>query len=110
MAVGLCKLCGKEKTLLYYETCDSCYRNKIAKVYNQYRLKKEHKDINKVKNKKHREVLRMAIWYDKNQTEISNILKIPQRTISTIINRYCYRCDIYGNPRPQEFNVKGRSR
>lgn len=110
MAVGLCKLCGKERNLLYYETCDPCYRNKIAKVYNQYRLKKEYKDINKIKKVKHREVLRLVIWYNKNQTETSKILNIPQRTISSILEKYCYRCDVYGNPRPKEFIGKERTR
>lgn len=110
MTKGLCKLCGKEKTLLFYDLCDTCYRNKVMNIYKYYRLKKEYKDINKVDNEKHRKILRMALWYNKSFKEISQVLEIPQRTIGWVVNKYCFRCDVYGNERPLEFCIKNRTK
>lgn len=110
MTKGLCKLCNNERVLIRYGVCDTCYRNKIMNVYKYFRLKKEYKDINKIENEKHRKILRMIIWYDKSFTEISKVMEVPQRTISWIANRYCYKCDVYGNPRPEEFCIKIRTK
>ena len=110
MTKGLCKLCGKERNIIYYNLCNNCYRNKIMDIYKYYRLKKEYKDIKKVDNEKHRKILRMVLWYDKPFNEISKVLEIPSRTISWVTNKYCYRCDVYGNPRPQEFCIKNRTK
>lgn len=103
MTKGLCKICGKEKTLVYYGLCDSCYRKEIMSVYKYYRLKKEYKSIDNIKSEKHRRVLRLAIWYDKPFVEIGKILELKPRLVSWIVNKYCYRCDIEGNPRPEEY-------
>lgn len=103
-------MCGKERMMVYYELCDFCYRNKVMNVYKYFRLKKEYKDINKIENEKYRKILRMVIWYNKSSTEISKVLEIPQRTVSSIINKHCYKCDVYGNPRPKEFCIKTRTK
>lgn len=103
-------MCNKERQLIYYNLCENCYRNKVSKVYNCYKLKKEYKNIDKIKNEKHRKVLRMTLWYNKSFVEIGKVLEIPSRTISYIINKYCFRCDKYGNPRPLEYCGKIRKK
>lgn len=108
MTRGLCKLCNEEKTLVYYGVCDYCYRHKIMNVYNCYKLRKEYKNIDKIKKDKHRKILRMALWYNKSFKEIAEVLEIPQRTIGWVVNKYCFQCDKYGNPRPLEFCGKPR--
>lgn len=103
MTKGLCKLCQKERVILYYGICDGCYRTNIMNNYKYYRIKKEYKDINKIDNEKYRKVLRMVIWYNKSFDEISKVLEMKPRTISWIVQKHCYKCDVYGNPRPLEF-------
>lgn len=108
--IGKCKICGNERRIKYYDLCDSCYRNKIINIYKYYRLKKEYRDINKIKREKHRKILRMVILYNKNFKEVSDVLEIPQRTISWVVDKYCYQCDILGNERPIEFSGKIRTK
>lgn len=100
---AICKMCNKEREILYYNLCNKCYRTNIMKIYNCHKLKKCYKSIDKIDNEKHRKVLRMVIWYNKPFEEISRVLEIPSRTIAWIINKYCVRCDKYGNPRPLEY-------
>lgn len=108
MAKGLCKLCNKEKSIIYYGICDFCYRNKIIKVYSYYKLKTEYKSIDKIKKDKHRKILRMLLWYNKSFKEIADVLEIPSRTVSWVANKYCFQCDKYGNPKPLEFSGKSK--
>lgn len=97
---GNCKCCQQFRIQYRYGICQNCYRDYLEK-YKYRRIKKEYENDLKQLALKHREIIKLSVNHGLSGQQIANALELQLRSVNWAINKYTFKCDIDGNPKPK---------